>query len=158
MIDFEFKGIKIVATVNYERSDYQDAGSRKRTRFDRTLKVYADFWDFRIWNGNLYEFAFIKSILQYFSHAVPKRSSKVAGKINLVKCLQREDYSSTKVQSLYLVARQKNDQQYLHIYTQKDVGITENEVYLDLQEVMMLDIAFGKAINLLTPYEVGRGF
>ncbi len=53
-------------------------------------------------------------------------------------------------QSLYLVARQKNGIHYLEI-SLIEKGKTANNIYLSGQEVIMLDIAIGKAINLLTP-------
>lgn len=65
------------------------------------------------------------------------------------KALENDDKADGD-KILNFVARQKDNQHYLHIYVQEN-GRTTNEVYLDGQETIMLDIALGKAINLLTP-------
>ncbi len=149
MIEFDFKGIRIEATVEMEQHDYSDAGNRQRTRFDREVRVFVHFWDFTIWNGNLHELAFVKSVLNYFVQAYWKRSSKEGRKIELVKVLEHQNTGKGR-QSLYFVARQKNKMHFLQICLQQN-GKTANESYLDGQEVIMLDIAIGKAISLLTP-------
>ena len=56
-------------------------------------------------------------------------------------------------QSLCLVARQKNSIHSLEIILIEN-GKTANNIYLSGQEVIMLDIAIGKAINLLSPETV----
>lgn len=148
MIKFEFNGIKIKAAVEVEQHDFQDAFGRTRSRFDRSITVEAGFWNFRIME-NLSEFAFIKSTLQYFMQGYWKRASKAGGKIDLSKTLHHHHIHAGK-QSLWFVARQKDGKHYLQICL-KEEGATVNEVYLDGQEVIMLDIAIGKAINLLSP-------
>ncbi len=52
-----------------------------------------------------------------------------------------------------MIARQKNGIQSLEISV-ADNGMPAGEVYLSGQEVIMLDIAIGKAINLLSPETV----
>ncbi len=149
MIDFNFKGISISAVVQMEQSSYKDAGGHNRSRFDKDVTVSVQFWDFFLQHGNLSELAFVKATLNYFMQAYWKRSSKQGAKIELVKVLHRKDYRGNQ-ESLCFVARQKNMHNYLHIAHVKKAE-TVNEVYLDGQEVIMLDIAMGKAINLLTP-------
>lgn len=149
MVRFDFKGIKVEATAKIERNDYTDASNRQRARFDRIVKVTVEFWKFKMWQEDLLEFASVKSTLQYFTHAYWKRTSKQGSKISLAKCLHHNDQFEDG-RSLSFNARQKNNEQYLHIFTTTG-GKIENEVYLDVQEVMALDIAMGKAISLMAP-------
>lgn len=155
MVNFDFKGISISAEVRMEQSNFKDAGGHSRSRFDKDVAVSVKFWDFILQHGDLYELAFVKATLSYFMQAYWKRSSKQGAKIELVKVLHRKDYHGNQ-QSLCFVARQKDRRNYLHI-TQVKKAETVNEVYLDGQEVIMLDIAIGKAINLLTPRIVESG-
>jgi len=149
VINFDYKGIQVEATVDNQQVDYKDAGSRHRTRFERDVRVFIHFWDFTIWNGNLQELAFVKSCLQYFMQCYWKRSTKEGGKIEMAKGLHHEGYGEGRL-SLYFVARQKDKKHYLQISLQQ-AGETVNEIYLDGQETIMLDIAIAKAISLLTP-------
>jgi hypothetical protein len=149
LINFDYKGIRIEATANNQQIDYKDAGYRHRTRIERDVQVFVHFWDFVIWNGNLQELAFVKSCLQYFMHGYWKRTSKEMSKIDLAKCLHHEDTREGRL-SLYFIARQKDKKHYLQVCLQL-AGKTVNEIYIDGQEALMLDIALGKAINLLTP-------
>lgn len=152
MIDFDYKGIRFDATVDIQQVDYKDAGNRHRTRFERDVRVFVNFWDFTIWNCNLQELAFVKSCLQYFMQGYWKRVSRDGSKIDLAKGMHHEDSREGRL-SLYFVARQKNKKHYLQICLQR-AGKTVNEIYLDGQEVIMLDIALAKAINLLKPSNI----
>ena len=147
MIDFNFKGISVSATVEMERYDYRDKGGHYKTRFNRNTLVKADFWGFVV-DNDLTELATVKSTLNYFMQAYWKRSSKAGSKIELASVL-KHDYGAHP-QSLFLVARQKNGIHYLEI-SLSEKSKTANNIYLSGQEVIMLDIAIGKAINLLTP-------
>ena len=149
MVDFEFKGIRVAATIGTRQINYKDAENRNRTRFERDIRVFVNFWDFTIWNGNLHELAFVKSCLQFFMQGFWKRSSKEGGKIDLAKVLHQENSREGRL-SLHFVARQKNGKHYLQICLQR-AGQTLDEIYIDGQETIMLDIALSKAINLLTP-------
>lgn len=153
-MEFNFKGITVAATVEMGQHDYRDADNRRRTRFERDVRVQVRFWDFTIENGDLCELAFVRSTLNYFMQAYWKRSSNQGGRIDLAKTLHHENPRGGR-QSLYFVARQKNKQNFLHICMTQN-GATANEVYLDGQEVIMLDIAIGKAISLLPPRTVER--
>ena len=149
MIDFNFKGIRISAVVEMEPCTYKDGNNRARTRFDREVTVAVHFWDFIITYGNLFELAFIKAILNYFMQAYWKRASKEGSRIELEKALLRPEYHGVQ-EALCFVAKQKDKINYLHIWHEKN-GKTVKEVYLDGHEVIMLDIALGKAVNLMTP-------
>jgi hypothetical protein len=151
MIEYDFKGISIIAETHMVREDFKDADDKYRTRFDRHNQVKARFWDFII-DDSLTELALVKSSLNYFMQSYWKRSSKEGSKIDLAKGLNHEDSHAGK-QSLYFVARQKDQKHFLHICLQQS-GATVNETYLDGQEVIMLDIAIGKAISLLMPRAV----
>lgn len=147
MIEFNFKGISVSATVEMERYDYRDNGGHYKTRFNRNTLVKASFWGFAI-DNDLYELATVKSSLNYFMQAYWKRSSKAGSKIELVTALKRNKGGNP--QALYLVARQKDGIHSLEI-SLVEKGAPTGKIYLNGQEVIMLDIAIGKAINLLTP-------
>ena len=154
MIEFNFKGISVSATVEMERYDYRDNGGHYKTRFNRNTLVKANFWGFVI-DNDLYELAMVKSTLNYFMQAYWKRTSKAGSKIELVTMLKR--YNGGNQQALYLVARQKDGIHSLEI-SLVEKGAPSGKIYLNGQEVIMLDIAIGKAINLLTPdYNIIEG-
>lgn len=147
MIDFEFKEIRVNATVEIARREFRDSGGHHLNRFDRNTRVKVSFWDFVMVN-DLYELAMVKSTLSYFMQAYWKRSSKAGSRIELATAIMHDD--DFNPQSLNLIARQKNGIQSLEISVAED-GKSAGEVYLSAQEVIMLDIAIGKAINLLPP-------
>lgn len=156
MINFEFKGIRIGATTDLRQIDYRDARHNPKTRFEKSVEIFVQFWDFTIFNDNLYDLAFIKSTLQYFMQSYWKRSNKAGGKIVLSKALH-QDHPFSGQQSLMFVARQKNNLHYLHVCLQTAGSDTIlKEVYLDGQEVLMLEIALNKVINLLSPMPIHR--
>ena len=147
MIEFNFKGISVSATVEMERYDYRDNGGHYKTRFNRNTLVKANFWGFVI-DNDLYELAMVKSTLSYFMQAYWKRSSKAGSKNELATALFHDD--DYNPQALNIIARQKNGIQSLEVSV-ADNGMPAGEVYLSAREVIMLDIAIGKAINLLSP-------
>ncbi len=147
MIDFEFKGICVYATAEISWRELKDSGSHHVNRFDRNTNVKVSFWDFVIFN-DLFELAMVKSTLSYFMQAYWKRSSKAGSKIELAMALFHDD--DFNPQALNMIARQKNGIQSLEVSV-ADNGMHAGEVYLSAQEVIMLDIAVGKAINLLSP-------
>ncbi len=148
MVRYDFKGIKVEAKVLVDRQDYRDGGGHYKSRIDKNSKIVVRFWGFTI-AGCLTELAFVKSTLNYFMQCYWKRTSKEGSKIELIKTLCRE-FGKDDEQKLFLIARQKNKKHFLQICLQQK-GSTVNECYLDGQEVIMLDIAIGKAINLLAP-------
>ena len=143
MIDFSFKGIEVSADAQSNRIDYKDAWGNHKSRIDRQIAIIVKFWNFFI-SDDFFGLSYVKSVLQYFLHCYWKRSSKV-NRINLSKSLWQHDSTA-----LNFAARQKNNANYLHIYLTEN-GKTVDEVYLDGQEVIMLDIALGKVLNLLQP-------
>ena len=147
MIYFEFKGICVHATVEVTRREFRDSGGHFLNRFDRNTCVRVSFWDFLIEN-DLYQLAMVKSTLSYFMQSYWKRSSKAGSKIELATAIMHDD--DFNLQSLNLIARQKNGIQSLEVSV-ADAGTPAGETYLSAREVIMLDIAIGKAINLLSP-------
>ena len=97
----------------------------------------------------------MKSILQYFMQAIWKRSTKQGSRIELAKYLTRKDHQES-YETLCFIARQKDNKNYPQISLVKK-GETVKEEYLDGQVVIMLDIAIGKAISLLTPVQDRTG-
>ena len=154
-LEFNFKGITISVSVNVHEKGYKDGGGHSRIRFYREVTVDVSFWDYDFRDGDLYELAFVRSILHYFMQAYWKRSSKEGSRIELAKVLSRKDHNG-KQEALCFAARQKDKRNYLQISLVKK-GETIKEEYLDGQEVIMLDIALGKAINLLAPALDGTG-
>jgi hypothetical protein len=150
MIEYDYKGIKVEATAEMAQHDYTDAGGHCRVRFDRNAKVAVRFWSFTI-DGNLTELAYVKSILNYFMQCYWKRTSKEGSRIDLAKRIRHGDENPYGIHhSLNIIARQKNKKHYLEFSLFENTNPV-GEVYLDGQEVIMLDIALGKAITLLTP-------
>ena len=97
----------------------------------------------------------IKSSLIYFMQGYWKRSGKEASRIDLATEIIRHDPYATcgndsETQLFSFAARQKNKKNFLHISLQRNDSIV-NEVYLNGQEVLMLDVAIGKGIHFLTP-------
>ena len=147
MIEFEFKGIRVSATVEIARREFRDSQGHHLNRFDRNTRVKVSFWDFVI-DNDLYRLAMVKSTLNYFMQAYWKRSSKAGSKIELATVLFHDD--DFNPQSLNMIARQKNGIQSLEVSMAED-GRPAGGVYLSAQEVIMLDIVVGKAIGLLAP-------
>lgn len=145
MIYLDFKDIQVVATVEMHQHNFNDAFNTQRRRMEKCTVVTVAFWDFVVPNSEL---IFIKSILQYFMSCYWKRGSKDGSKIQLQKELVYYDGDIPK--TLQLMARQKAKEHYLYVSLLWR-GLPANEVYIDAQEVMMLDIAISKAINLLMP-------
>lgn len=146
MINFEHCGVIFLnAKPELLQHIYKDPDGKKRLRFERRINVSAWFWDFAITN-DLHRLCFVKSILQYFMQGYWRRSQKNAAcRIKIDKFL----YDQTGDAVLTFTARQKNNEQFLQICFQK--GNQTCEIYLDGQEVLLLDLAFGKAISLLSP-------
>lgn len=147
MIEFEYRDIRVDAVVKMMRSDYKDANNVGRTRFDRNIIVVVQFWDFAIF-GDLYQLATVKSTLAYFMQCYWKRHSQQGKKIDLSTSLCGGD----PPQVLNFVAKQKNNIYYLEISITQD-GQPLASMYLNGQEVMLVDIAISKAIAVLTPRE-----
>ncbi|MHB1184199.1 MAG: hypothetical protein ACYC4A_05800 [Desulfobulbia bacterium] len=154
MLEFKLDGIRIEITIEMERHDYKDANNRGRTRFEKYVKISVRFWDLHL-QGNFQELSFLKSSLIYFMQGYWKRSGKEERRIDFVKRLTKK-YANGGKHALYFIARQKNKKNFLQVCLEKNDEII-NEVYLDGQEVLMLDMAIGKAIHLLTPTSGQQG-
>lgn len=150
MIDFNLHGIRVSARALVTRREFRDKGGHYLNRFDREISVHVQFWGFVIGN-DLSELATVKSTLNYFMQAYWKRSSRAGSKIELATALFHDD--DFNPQALNMIARQKNSIQSLEISV-ADNGMPAGEIYLSAQEVIMLDIAIGKAISLLAPETV----
>lgn len=146
MLKFEYKDIVIEARAELQRYDYKDANNIGRTRFDKSVLIKVQFWHFVIYN-DLYDFSVIKSALQYFMQAYWKRSSKQGGKIDLSTSIEHND--TNKV--LQFVARQSKHKYSLEVSLYEQGDNLSANMYLTGQEVIMLDVALTKAINLLVP-------
>jgi len=151
MIDFDFKGIRINVVVEREEQNYKDAFHRQRTWFERKNVVSVNFWTFSI-SEYLRDLAFIKSILNFYMHSYWKRSKKNETRIELCKSISQNRHGQGQEQ-LWFIARQKNKINYLQICHQIDEE-THNQLFLDGQEVLMLEVVLGKTISLLQPRTV----
>ena len=149
MFDIDIKGIEVVATSEMLHREYKDKNKGTRIHYERDVKVNVFFWRFKICNGDFYGLAFVKSTLQDFIQFYSRRSNKAGSHIELKEELCREVEPYGK-QSLSFVARQKAKEHYLHVSFQSG-GKTIDDVYLNIRDVKMLDIALGKAISVLTP-------
>lgn len=81
-----------------------------------------------------------------------KRSTKEGSRIALDETLTHivveEKYTTS---TLRFNARQKNKINCLYICQENNRGEKVGEIYLSGREVIMLDVAIGKAINMLSP-------
>jgi hypothetical protein len=148
MLKFELNGIKVEIGAELERHEYADANNYKHTRFERKMEIRVLFWEFII-SGNLQDLSLIKSSLSYFMQGYWKRSGKEASKIDLVTNIIKY-HPHGYVWLLQFSTGQKNKKNFLHVSLEKD-GLTQHEVYLDGQQVLMLDVAIGKALSFLSP-------
>lgn len=147
MITYDFKGITIEAVCQMSTSQFH-AARKIQTRVDRVMQVYVTFFDtFAIEDGNISDLFFVKSCTQYFLQSCWRH--KLNSRIEFSKSLTRET-GYANLYSLNFKARQKNNQHYLQV-SLHEYGQKVSEIYLDAQEVIMLDAALGKALNLLSP-------
>ncbi len=152
MLEFDFKGITIDAIDRAVEIPYSDSDSHKRVKYRRRVRISVRFWDYMI-SDNLYELAFVKSVFNYFMQAHWKRSTKEGVRINLDETLRKGKGNDLNL-SLCFSARQKDKISYLNICLKDGEGKLLNDLYLTGREVLMLDIAMGKAISLLQPSDV----
>ena len=154
MIDFDFNGIRVVAATETNMFDYIDVRKGNSTRHEKDTIVAVHFWTFSINNGDLLGMAFVRSTLQYYMNRFWRHKPKKRIKIEFEKKLRRENELGLK-QSLCFLSYLKENEHYLRVSVQSG-GNTIGEVFMDGQEVLMLDIALGKAIGLLTPNSINR--
>lgn len=149
MLEFEFLGICIYATVKNVPQQILDDNNRKVSRIVKESEVIVRFWDFWLHSYDLYEIALVKSVTSFFQQSYWRRANKQICKIDLKKSITHTDFLGNK-QHLSFEARQKAGLHYLHIlYQQENSDV--NEAYLDITDVLLLDIALGKALSMLSP-------
>jgi hypothetical protein len=94
-------------------------------------------------------------------HGFWKRSGKDVYRLNIDRELLRESnagpdqIANTRV--LRLAERQKNKINFLHISLYKNEILTD-EIYLDIQEAIILEATISKAMQLLTPTTDDKGW
>jgi len=141
-------GIKVEIEAELERHEYTDSNRYKHSRFERKMEIRVMFWELIIL-GNLQDLSLIKSSLTYFMQGYWKRSGKEVSKIDLVTNIIKY-YPHGYIWSLHFSTGQKNKKIFLHVSLEKD-GLAQHDVYLDGQQVLMLDVAIGKALYFLSP-------
>jgi hypothetical protein len=149
MINFNCKEFWISAITRPIPRGYPDKNGKLITRYEKESKCLLHFGKFTIDDGNLTEFAFVKAVLQVFIHGCRKRVTKEGGRIDLQTSLPRDE-NRAESPKLWFSAQQKDKKHYLRVFLESNGAIT-NQVYLDELEVIMLDIAISKVINLMKP-------
>jgi hypothetical protein len=99
----------------------------------RNIEVDVWIWNYHI--KSLTRLAFIKSVLQSFLY---NRMGNIVGKDFVMDCL-------------HFQKTQQHGKQYLKFELYGTDGSIDEEEYFDYREVVMLDIALGKALNFLSP-------
>jgi len=152
-LNYETEAISVDISSHLKKYNYKDASHREKTRFDRQMNIVVRFWDFYSRN-DLHELAVIKGTLSYFIHGYWKRSGKDVCKLNIEQEIWQENPSSygwpINNWVLRFADRQKNKVNFLHISLHKNETLDE-EIYLDIQDALILEIAVSKAMQLLSP-------
>ncbi|MBU0665704.1 MAG: hypothetical protein KJ990_14355 [Proteobacteria bacterium] len=148
MLKFELDGINVEIEAELERHEYTDSNRYKHSRFERKMEIRVKFWEFVI-SGNLQDLSLIKSSLTYFMQGYWKRSGAEASRIGLNTNIFKY-HSLDYAWLLNFSDRQKNKKSSLRVRLEKN-GRMQHEIYLDGQQVLMLDVAIGKALSLLSP-------
>lgn len=148
MLRFEMEGVRVEIRAELEHYEYTDENRHNHSRFERKIKILVLFWDFII-GGDLQELSLIKSSLLYFMQGYWKRSGKEASKIDLSTQIGQH-YPGIQPRTLRFSVRQKYKKNFLHVSLHSN-NLLQHEVYLDGQQVLMLDVAIGKALHYLTP-------
>ncbi len=141
-------GIKVEIEAELKRHEYTDSNYHKHSRFERKMEIRVMFWELII-SGNLQDLSLIKSSLTYFMQGYWKRSGKEASKIDLVTNIIKY-HPHGYILRLHFSARQKDKKNFLHVSLEKN-GLMQNQIYLDGHQVLMLDVAIGKALYFLSP-------
>lgn len=150
MIFFDFNGIIIESFVERRRIGCRGIEDDKyKILIERQVKVIVKFWEYTIVDGDLYSLAFIKSCLQLFIQLYWRRSKKSESRLDLGRHLMQFSFEN-KQQFICFRARQKNKEHSLEIFYMDSPDKTHS-IYLNPQEVILLEIAISKAINLLAP-------
>ena len=147
MLEFKMDGIKVEIEAELKRHEYTDSNYQKHSRFERKMEIRVMFWEFII-SGNLQDLSLIKSSLTYFMQGYWKRSGAEASRIGLNTNIF--EYHSDYVWNLNFSDRQKGKKSSLRVYLEKN-GLMQHEMYLDGQQVLMLDVAISKALYFVSP-------
>jgi hypothetical protein len=148
MLEFKMDGIEVEIEAELERHEYTDSNRYKHSRFERKVEIRVKFWEF-VMLGNLQDLSLIKSSLTYFMQGYWKRSGAAASRIDLDTSIFKHQ-SLDYVWNLNFSDRQKDKKSFLRVCLERN-GLMQHQMYLDGQQVLMLDVAIGKAISLLSP-------
>jgi len=154
MLEFKMDGIKVEIEAEMERHEYTDSNRYKHSRFERKMEIRVMFWELII-SGNLQDLSLIKSSLTYFMQGYWKRSGSEASRIGLNTNMCKY-HSYDYAWRLNFSDRQKDKKSFLRVYLERN-GLMQHEMYLDGQQVLMLDVAIGKALSLLSPRIARQG-
>ncbi len=141
-------GIRVEIEAELDRHEYTDSNRYKHSRFERKMEIRVTFWELVIL-GNLQDLSLIKSSLTFFMQGYWKRSGTAAGRIGLNTNIFKY-HSLDYVWLLNFSDRQKDKKSSLRVCLEKN-GLMQHQIYLDGQQVLMLDVAIGKALSLLSP-------
>jgi hypothetical protein len=152
-LQYETEEIGVDIRLRVEEIPYKDARHQEKSRLERQIETRVRFWDFYSKN-NLHELLIIKGALSHFMHGYWKRSGKEPYRLNINQELWRTipdgNGQLTGNQVLRFADRQKNKVNYLHISLHNNKALVE-ETYLDIQEVIILEGAIVRAMQLLSP-------
>ena len=133
MITYHWKNVHIEITKTHVPQRQEDTYGTGRNIFVRNVEVDIWFWNYYV--KGLTSLALIKSVLQSFMY-------------NRMGDISAKDFV---IDSLQLQKTQKDGKQYLKFELHGIDGSIDKEEYFNYQEVAMLDIALGKALNFLSP-------
>lgn len=133
MITYHWKNVHIEITKTRVLQRHKDTYGTGRDIFVRNVEVDIWFWNYYV--KGLTRLALIKSVLQSFMY-------------NRMGDILVKDFV---IDSLRLQKTQKDGKQYLKFELCEIDGSVDKEEYFNYQEVVMLDIALGKALNFLSP-------
>ena len=151
IILFNMKDIKITAKACSKQVPYQNLNGSK-LRLDRFVSVEANFFGLMSVNEHhVDDLIFIKAACTYFMHgfwkrngsptehtAFPATRSCAGGRTITLECAQQKNQSSLRIKVKF-----------------DDLDIIDpvRECYLNAHEVLTLDAALNKTINLIHPQE-----
>ncbi|MBN2569406.1 MAG: hypothetical protein JXB42_08250 [Deltaproteobacteria bacterium] len=133
MITYHWKNVHIEITETRILQRHEDKYGTGRDIFVRNVEVGIWFWKYYV--KGLTRLVFIKSVLQAFLH-------------NRMGDIPAEDFV---IEFLRLKRTQKDGKQFVKFELCGIDGSIDEEEYFNYQEVAMLDIALGKALNFLSP-------
>ena len=133
MITYHWKNVHIEITKTQVLQRHKDTYGTDRDILVRNVEVGIWFWKYYV--QGLTRLVFIKSVLQAFLH-------------NRMGDIPAEDFV---IEFLRLKRTQKDGKQFVKFELFEIDGSIDKEEYFNYQEVAMLDIALGKALNFISP-------